>query len=151
MSKKQGKPSNMPKRKAFKQEQRLQSARSWLPTYAGRNVFRGYRKRYGVDWPTALRELEMLGVAVDPAYQEQVLRTVHEQAEARKRRRLDKAAEAEDALRIDQDEHFAYIIGYTPGGAPYGITWQEWEELDFELDEDDTSRGEPEYRAPDEQ
>ncbi len=25
----------------------------------------------------------------------------------------------------DSDEHFAYIAGYTEGGFPYGITWEE--------------------------
>ena len=118
------------RRKSFRRDQRLQAAKNWLPTYEGKNVFRGYRKRYGVDWPTALRELEMLGVEVTPAYREQVLRTVQEQAEARQRKRLEKAAELESALGIEQDEYFAYIIGYTSGGAPYGITWEEWEELD---------------------
>ena len=130
MAKKRDKRSNTPRRKSFKRDGRLQSAKSWLPTYEGKNVFRGYRKRYGVDWPTALRELEMLGVEVDPAYREQVLRTVQEQAEARKRKRLEKAAELESALGIEQDDYFAYIIGYTSGGAPYGITWEEWEALD---------------------
>ena len=24
-----------------------------------------------------------------------------------------------------QDENFYFIAGYTPGGAPYGITWEE--------------------------
>jgi hypothetical protein len=91
MAKKRDKQSNTPKHKSFKREQRLQSAKSWLPTYEGKNVFRGYRKRYGVDWPTALRELEMLGVEVDPAY--------------------------------------------TPGGAPYGVTWEEWEGMEDEDDE----------------
>ena len=27
----------------------------------------------------------------------------------------------------DQDEQFAFIAGYTAGGAPYGITWSEWD------------------------
>jgi len=99
-------------------------------------VFRGYRKRYGVDWSTALRELEMLGVEVDPAYREQVLRTVQEQAKAKKRRQLEKAAEIESVLQIEQDEHFAFIVGYTPGGAPYGITWEEWEAMEDEDDEE---------------
>jgi len=76
VAKKKGKQSNTPRRKSFKQDRRLKSAQSWLPTYQGKNIFRGYRKRYGVDWPTALRELEMLGVEVAPAYREQVLRTV---------------------------------------------------------------------------
>ena len=32
-----------------------------------------------------------------------------------------------DILDIDpfQDETFFYIAGYTSGGAPYGITWEE--------------------------
>jgi hypothetical protein len=140
MAKKRDKRSNTPRRKSFKRDGRLQSAKSWLPTYEGKNVFRGYRKRYGVDWPTALRELEMLGVEVDPAYREQVLRTVQEQAEARKRKRLEKAAELESVSGIEQDDYFAFIVGYTPGGAPYGITWEEWEALDPRAEEDTASR-----------
>ena len=137
MTKKRGKQSFTPRRTRFKQEQRLESAKSWLPTGEGKNIFPGYRKRYGVDWPTALREVEMLGVEVSPAYREQVLRTVQEQAEARKRKRLERAAELESALGIEQDDCFAYIIGYTSGGAPYGITWEEWEALDDAEPEED--------------
>ena len=48
MTKKKTKQSNIPRRKRLKREQRLESAKSWLPTYEGRNVFPGYRKRYGV-------------------------------------------------------------------------------------------------------
>ena len=140
MAGKKRKQGNMPRRKNFRRDQRLQSAKNWLPTYEGKNVFRGYRKRYGVDWPTALRELEMLGVEVTPTYREQVLRTVQEQAEAKKRKRLEKAAELESMLGIEQDEHFAFIVGYTPGGAPCGITWEEWEPMGAsEAEEDATS------------
>ena len=65
----------------------------------------------------------MPGVEGLPAkYREQVLRAVQEQAEAKKRKRLEKAAELEGMLGIEQDDYFAYIVGYTPGGAPYGIT-----------------------------
>ena len=28
-------------------------------------------------------------------------------------------------LHSDMDGTFAYIAGYTPGGAPYGVTWEE--------------------------
>lgn len=36
---------------------------------------------------------------------------------------------------IDQDDNFFFIVGYTSGGAPYGVTWGEmglepWEELE---------------------
>jgi hypothetical protein len=81
----------------------------------------------------------MLGVEVDPACREQVLRTLQEQAEARKRRRLEKAAELETMMGIEQDETFAFIVGYTPGGAPYGITWEEWEQLDASESEEDAA------------
>ena len=26
---------------------------------------------------------------------------------------------------LDQDEYFYFIAGYTSGGAPYGITWEQ--------------------------
>lgn len=33
-------------------------------------------------------------------------------------------------LEPESDEHFAYIAGYTSGGAPYGITWEEQAEIE---------------------
>jgi hypothetical protein len=30
-----------------------------------------------------------------------------------------------DNLYADSDDHFVFIAGYTSGGAPYGITWDE--------------------------
>lgn len=35
----------------------------------------------------------------------------------------------EDKL-FESDETFAFIAGYTSGGAPYGITWEEMEEIE---------------------
>lgn len=32
-----------------------------------------------------------------------------------------------DSSIIEQDERFAFIAGYTSGGFPYGITWEEQE------------------------
>lgn len=28
---------------------------------------------------------------------------------------------------IEQDEYFYFIVGYTDGGVPYGLTWEEYE------------------------
>lgn len=130
MSKGKSNRNNTPRRKRFKRAQRLESARRWLPTYEGHKLFKAYRKRYGVDWATAFTELEMLGVKVDPAHKERVLRMVAQQAEQKRQKRLARAVEQEGVFGIDQDEHFAFIVGYTSGGAPYGITWEEWEALD---------------------
>lgn len=133
------KKSNLPRRKQFKRAQRLQSAKSWLPTYEGNKLIKAYRQRYGVDWQTAFTELEMLGVPIDPAYKERVLQAAEQQALQKRQRRLERAAELEGASGIDQDEHFAFIVGYTSGGAPYGITWEEWGEIE-RLDPDEKLR-----------
>ena len=37
-----------------------------------------------------------------------------------------------DFLCPDQDETFAYIACYTEGGFAYGVTWEEWEQLEQE-------------------
>ena len=38
----------------------------------------------------------------------------------------------------EQDDYFYFIAGYTPGGAPYGITWEEAREQGLtENDADD--------------
>ena len=39
-----------------------------------------------------------------------------------------------DDFQIEQDENFSFIAGYTSGGAPYGVTWEEmglepWQDL----------------------
>lgn len=55
---------------------RLEAARHWLPKYAGKNVVRGHAKWYGVDLGCALKELQMLGVALDPVYVAQLRKTL---------------------------------------------------------------------------
>jgi hypothetical protein len=35
--------------------------------------------------------------------------------------------ESESAEMLEQDENFYFIAGYTDGGFPYGITWEEYE------------------------
>ena len=36
----------------------------------------------------------------------------------------------DDHIEYDSDETFAFIAGFIEGGAPYGITWGEWRELE---------------------
>jgi len=107
-------------RKRFNQKKRLAAASPWIQTYNGDKVARAYRKYFGVDWETAFRELEMLGLQFSTDYKETVLKNLVSLAETKKQM---KALE-----NPDQDEHFAFIVDYTSGGAPYGITWNEWEQ-----------------------
>lgn len=49
-----------------------------------------------------------------------------------RRKRSKKAVEAEP---LEQDDTFFFIAGYTSGGAPYGVTWEEmgmesWDDLE---------------------
>lgn len=101
---------------------RLQSARRWLESQAGRTpiqIARSYKKWFGLDWPCAIQELGMLGISVDPERVAQIYGSIENHAREKTQRK-----EAE-ALCQDSDETFAYIAGYTSGGAPYGITWEE--------------------------
>lgn len=50
------------KRKRMKREARLQSAKSWLRDYDGKNVVKSYSKWFAVDPACAMKELELLGL-----------------------------------------------------------------------------------------
>ena len=47
----------------------------------------------------------------------------------RKKNKRNSSAPDEENLLYGSDETFAFIAGYTAGGFPYGITWEEAEEL----------------------
>jgi hypothetical protein len=111
---------------------RLQSARGWLRTYRGRDVVKGYRKWYGVSTVCAIIELRMLGVAV-PDQRLAQAKITEEQA-ARQRAARKKASFALHGSLPDSNEHFAFIAGYTPGGLPYGVSWDELEQSEVQRD-----------------
>ncbi len=109
--------------------QRLQSAKRWLESFEGENVIRGYRKRYGIDWLCAIRELQLLCVALDPVYVQKLEQTVESEIQANRKRKLEKQRLAGETVWTNRcplsDENFYFIAGYTSGGAPYGITWEQ--------------------------
>lgn len=110
----------------------------WLPTYTGRDLVRGYRKCYGVDTVAAILELRQLGVQVPAARLAQAKET-ERQACARRAARKDAL---EYGTRTSElDETFAFVAGYTSGGAPYGTTWGELAEecADATVDPQDCS------------
>ncbi|HEV3052929.1 MAG TPA: hypothetical protein VGX50_21660, partial [Longimicrobium sp.] len=99
----------------------------WLASYRGKDPVRGYRKWFGVDKVCAIVELRMLGVDIPDARLEQARRD--QQARATHRARQREKYTARSSTR-EWDDEFAFIAGYTEGGAPYGITWDEWEGMD---------------------
>ena len=72
----------------------------------------------------AIKEMQILGVKLDEKYIENLKNTV---AQAKRKRHVKKDI-AEESL-WDSDENFEFIIGYTSGGAPYGVPWGEIEEI----------------------
>jgi hypothetical protein len=111
----------------MKRTARLKTARTWLKTYKGQNIVSGYRKHFGVDWVCAFKDLEILGIAIEPEYKNKVLNSAACAVATRRSRKLRRNEVFE---YFDQDETFAYIAGYTEAGFAYGITWDEWERLD---------------------
>jgi len=111
-----------------KRPQRLNKAKKWLPTYEGTKIVKAYRQRYGVDTICAITELEMLGHRLDQDYVEHLIQAETMQLEQLRRQKEEKV-EPPDL----QNDMFYFIAGYTSGGAPYGVTW---DEMDLEPYED---------------
>jgi hypothetical protein len=106
---------------------RLRRARKWLAEYAGDNFFNDYRDRYGLDKFCAAIELKQLGV--EHPRVEQLCAHFEARRERRKLRRAEeRVARLTEPELPDQDENFAFIAGYTSGGAPFGVSWDEWSE-----------------------
>ena len=39
---------------------------------------------------------------------------------------------------IESDEHFGFFAGYTSNGVPYGLTHEEWDEINPETNKEKT-------------
>jgi hypothetical protein len=67
----------------------------------------------------------MLGLNFPPELKANLIRA----EEDIKKQRL-KLKTKMDIVSYDYDDYFAFIAGYTSGGFPYGITWEEAEEIE---------------------
>jgi hypothetical protein len=119
-------------KKTPKREKRLSSAKNWLKTYSGHNIVKGYSKKYSVDKLCAIKELRMIGVEISEKYEKQLINSI----EALKQQRLSFKKKREEELNsscdFDSDENFAMIMGYTSAGFPYGVTYEEMDEINNE-------------------
>lgn len=111
--------------KTQRKEIRLQKARQWILTYNGtpKHMAKNYRKRFHVDITTAIRDLQEIGVEFTQEYLDAVKRSEEERIRQKHLAKEKKAKQ--DFLYEDSDNVYAFIAGYTSGGAPYGITWEE--------------------------
>ncbi len=124
-------------KKAMKFAERKAKAEKWVAEYDGTayggDIIKAYRKKFAVDRIKAVAELQLLGISLT---QEQIDREKAavkayqdiQKAKKAKRKRLReqrKMQKSDIADYLEQDDRFYYIAGYTSGGAPYGVTWEE--------------------------
>lgn len=63
------------------------------------------------------------------------LQRIRAERKIRTKRRQKRPSREPDLPLIEQDDTFFFIAGYTSGGAPYGVTWEQmglepWEEIE---------------------
>lgn len=123
---------NIPRRKRMTREQRLQSAKStdFLSKHMAKDMVRHYARWYGVDLLCAIAELRQLGLEISPEREDAAKISLQNRLE-QKRKSQEESFSAD--ISCDSDETFAFIAGYTSGGAPYGVTWGEMEDADGEM------------------
>ena len=124
-------------KKAMKFAERKAKAEKWVAEYDGTpyggDIIKAYRKKFAVDRMKAVAELQMLGVSLTKEQIDREKAAVKayqdiQKAKKAKRKRLREQKRMQKDIPVfheDQDETFYYIAGYTSGGAPYGVTWEE--------------------------
>ena len=124
-------------KKAMKFADRKAKAEKWVAEFDGTpyggDIIKAYRKKFAVGRMKAVAELQMLRVSLTKeqidrekaavkAYQDIQRAKKAKRKKIREQKRIQKD---NPIFHEDQDDIFYYIAGYTSGGAPYGVTWEE--------------------------
>ena len=124
-------------KKAMKFAERKIKAEKWVAEYDGTpyggDIIKAYRKKFAVDRMKAVAELQLLGISLTKEQidrEKAAVKAYQELQKAKKAKRKKKREQKRMQKDIpifheDQDDTFYYIAGYTSGGAPYGVTWEE--------------------------
>lgn len=110
--------------KSERRAERLRKGQMWVVAYEGSHIVRDYGRQFKVDVLCAMDDLGKIG-ALDPeeltAMKQAEIQRREKRKQDREKRRLQEFYDSFPA----SDNRFYCIIGYTSGGAPYGITWEE--------------------------
>jgi hypothetical protein len=106
-----------PRRHRMRRQPRRDSARTWIASGATVTI-KAYAKRYGVDRYTAFEDLAALGFALPVSAQQWAKRPA---STPRLRSQRQAGVVPDDDSWISLDGRPMFVVGYTPGGAPYGI------------------------------
>ena len=130
MKKRKGKAA----KKAMKFAERKAKAEKWVVEYDGTpyggDIIKAYRKKFAVDRMKAVAELQLLGVSLtkEQIDREKAAVKAYQELQRAKRKKIREQKRIQKdnpVFHEDQDDTFYYIAGYTTGGAPYGVTWEE--------------------------
>ena len=105
--------SSQPRRHKMRQQARRESARAWVASGALVSV-KAFARRYGVDRYTARADLIAIGFLLDPDDNRWAVRP----APTPQPPLAEPADLDEDWIWIGDRRMF--VVGFTPGGAPYG-------------------------------
>ncbi len=122
----------------MRRPQRLANATKWLPSVRNPTVTR-YAKWYAVDRVTAATELLLLGMVSPEEVNRQ--RQIVEQIALGRRRAKERHQERNQRNRNSDlacwgeggsapEYGIAYVAGFTEGGFPFGITYEQLEEIE---------------------
>ena len=96
---------------------KIESAAIWVPYESVYEVLMSKLPRY---------EVRLLQEGLPEQRAEEKQPRMQDTGKKKKKKARRKNVDRHTAgVRSDQDDHFFFIAGYTSGGAPYGVTWEE--------------------------
>jgi hypothetical protein len=113
-----------PRRKRLNRQARLNSAIHWMKGYKGKNIIAGYTKWFGVGKICAINELRSIGVFIPDDLENQI--RVSQKSRNEQKMKIREKRKIAGTMLNESDDNFAFIIGYTSGGFPYGLTHDEF-------------------------
>jgi hypothetical protein len=109
---------------------RLKSAITWIEKYEGKNIIKEYAKWFGVDKICAIKELKSIGVVFSEDLANQIIAS--HKLRLKQKRIIREKNKIPDTTLLASDDNFAFIVGYTSGGFPYGLTHDDLKEIEAE-------------------
>ncbi|RDI42190.1 hypothetical protein DFR59_10529 [Falsibacillus pallidus] len=118
-------------------EERMEIARPWIKELDGENTVIAYSKKFGLNLKNSMKDLRSIGYKISSQEKVEVDKILDDKRQRKlsKKRKKEEQEERRLAELYDFDETFAFIAGYTEGGAPFGVTYEEMDEMDEEMDE----------------
>ncbi|WP_114745588.1 hypothetical protein [Falsibacillus pallidus] len=115
----------------------MEIARPWIKELDGENTVIAYSKKFGLNLKNSMKDLRSIGYKISSQEKVEVDKILDDKRQRKlsKKRKKEEQEERRLAELYDFDETFAFIAGYTEGGAPFGVTYEEMDEMDEEMDE----------------